>query len=556
VSGDTVAIKALQRRRKQRRLEKHRGEFALLKKLIVASAVALGLGGAAEAQTPRSGGTIRFTAPYGSSFASLDIHATNRAQDEIWAKALHRSLYNWDSAGNKPVLELATAVETSGGGFVHTYKLRDDVYFHHGRKMTADDVIWSYTRIMDGAKAYPGARFVRMIKGAVEVEKGQAQAISGLKKIDDTTLEMTLTEKVEPGFYFMGATTSIYPADEAAKESFQTKPIGLGPFKFVEHVPGSRLVADKWEKFYKPGKPYAARVVISIMAEASARDVAFRNKEIDVSILGPAQYVAYKADPNLSKGILEVAEVYTRNMGMNPGYKPFADKRVRQAINHAIDTDLIIKRLVRDKAFRATSWLPLSSPAYDKTMKPYAYDPEQAKKLLAEAGYAQGFEFEWTASPNESWGIPIVEAVIPMLEKVGVKVKIKPVEATVLSDLVRKGEFQAYIWSNSSGPDPQAALKCFHSATPQSACNYWQFKNPEVDRLLDEAGTTDDATKRLDNLKKVNAIVFEEAPMWFFNYNKAVMAYQPWLHGLQANATELAFQYYDELWVDDTSPAK
>ena len=527
----------------------------MLKKLIAASAIALAVSGVAEAQTPRQGGTIRFTAPYGSSFASLDIHATNRAQDEIWAKALHRSLYNWDSAANKPVLELATAVETSGGGFVHTYKLRDDVYFHHGRKMTADDIIWSYTRIMDGAKAYPGARYVRMIKGAVDVEKGQAKEISGLKKIDDTTLEMTLTEKVEPGFYFMTATTSIYPADEGAKESYQTKPIGLGPFKFVEHVPGSRLVADKWEKFYKPGKPYADRVVISIMAEASARDVAFRNKEIDVSILGPAQYVAYKADPNLSKGILEVAEVYTRNMGMNPNYKPFADKRVRQAINHAIDADLIIKRLVRDKAFRATSWLPLSSPAYDKSMKPYAYDPEKAKKLLAEAGYPQGFEFEWTASPNESWGIPIVEAVIPMLEKVGVKVKIKPVEATVLSDLVRKGEFQAYIWSNTSGPDPQAALKCFHSSTPQSACNYWQFKNPEVDRLLDEAGATDDAAKRLDNLKKVNAIIYEEAPMWFFNYNKAVMAYQPWLHGLQPNATELAFQYYDELWVDQTSPA-
>ena len=74
-------------------------------------------------------------------------------------------------------------------------------------------------------------------------------------------------------------------------------------------------------------------------------------------------------------------------MGMNPSFKPFADKRVRQAINHAIDTDLIIKRLVKDKAYRATSWLPLSSPAYDKDLKPYAYDPEKAKKLLAEAGY-------------------------------------------------------------------------------------------------------------------------------------------------------------------------
>ena len=527
----------------------------MFNRFVIASALALALASAAEAQTPRKGGTIRYTAGYGSSFANLDIHTSTRAQDEIWAKAIHRSLYNWDSANNKPVLELATAVTTSPDGLTHTFKLKDDVFFHHGRKMTADDVIWTFNRLMDGAKAFPGARYVRMIKGAVEVEKGQAQTIAGLKKTDDHTLEMTLTEKVDPGYYFLLATTSIYPADEAAKESFQTKPIGVGPFKFVEHIPGSRLVAERWEKFYKPGKPYADRVVISIMAEAAARDVAFRNKEVDASILGPAQYVAYQADPNLSKNLLEVAEVYTRIMGMNPAHKPFADKRVRQAINHAIDTDLIIRRLVRGKAFRATSWLPLSSPAYDKDLKPYAFDPDKAKKLLADAGYAQGFEFEWTASPNESWGVPIVEAVIPMLERVGIKVKIKPVEATVLADLVRKGEYQAYIWSNASGPDPQAAMKCFHSATPQPACNYTLYKNPEVDRLLDEAGATDDQAKKIENLKKANAIVMDDAPMWFFNYNKAVLAYQPWIHGLQPNATELAFQYYDEIWVDETSPA-
>ena len=120
--------------------------------------------------------------------------------------------------------------------------------------------------------------------------------------------------------------------------------------------------------------------------------------------------------------------------------KPFADKRVRQAINYAIDTDLIIKRLVKDKAYRAVSWLPLCSPAFDKSVKPYAFDPDKAKKLLAEAGYPDGFEFELTTSQNESWGLPIVEAIIPMLAKVGIKVKPKLVEVTVLTDIAMKGE--------------------------------------------------------------------------------------------------------------------
>ena len=83
-------------------------------------------------------------------------------------------------------------------------------------------------------------------------------------------------------------------------------------------MPGSRVVLERWDRFYKPGKPYADKLIVSIMGEAAARDVAFRNKEIDTSVLGPAQYVAYQADPGLKGTIVEVAEVFTRYMGMNP----------------------------------------------------------------------------------------------------------------------------------------------------------------------------------------------------------------------------------------------
>ena len=313
----------------------------------LAAALAVWGAGAADAQqTPRKGGTIRMTAPYAASFGSLDAHTTPRAQDEIVGKALNRTLYNWDSAANKLVLELATSVIASPDGLVYTYKLRDEGFFHNGRKMTADDVIWSFTRIMDGSKGFPGARYVRLIKGAVDVEKGTAKEIAGLKKIDDFTLEMTITDIVDPGFYFFDGTTAILPKEEVEKGNFANNPVGLGPFKFKEHIPGSRVVLERFDKFFKPGKPYADRLVVVLMSEAAARDVAFRNKEIDTSILGPAQYVAYRADPALSKGILEVAEMFTRSMRMNPSFKPFADKRVRQAINYAIDTDLIVKRLV------------------------------------------------------------------------------------------------------------------------------------------------------------------------------------------------------------------
>ena len=523
---------------------------------LVAVAAIAGAGAASAQETPRKGGTIRMTAPYAASFGSLDPHTTPRAQDDIINKALHRTLYNWDSKDNKLVLELATSVTPSADGLTYTFKLRDDAYFHNGRKMTADDVIWSFNRIMDGSKGYPAARYVRIIKGAVDVEKGQAKEISGLKKIDDTTFEMALTSNVDPGYYFFSGTTAILPKEEVEKGNFAANPVGLGPFKFKEHIPGSRVVAERFDKFYKAGKPYADKVEVLIMAEAAARDVAFRNKEIDTSILGPAQYVAYREDANLKNGILEVPEMFTRAVTFNHSFKPFADKRVRQAFNHAIDTDLIIKRLVKDKAYRAVSWLPLASSAFDKSAKPYAFDPEKAKKLLAEAGYPNGFEFELTTSQNESWGLPIVEAIIPMLAKVGIKVKPKLVEVTVLTDIAMKGEHQAYIGSNLTGPDSLATLRCFYSQTPRTACNYTGFNSPAYDKLLDDAAASTDPAKRNDLLRQANNMLFDEAPVWFFNYNKAVLAYQPWIHGLQANPTEITHQYPEDIWVDQRSPAK
>lgn len=523
---------------------------------LVAIAVIAGAGAASAQDTPRKGGTIRMTAPYAASFGSLDPHTTPRAQDDIVNKAIQRTLYNWDSKDNKLVLELAKSVTPSENGLTYTYKLRDDAFFHNGRKMTADDIIWSYTRIMDGSKGYPAARYIRAIKGAVDVEKGQAKEISGLKKIDDFTLEITLNDKVEPGYYLFAGSTAILPKEEVEKGNYANNPVGLGPFKFKEHIPGSRVVAERFDKFYKAGKPYADKVEVLIMAEAAARDVAFRNKEIDTSILGPAQYVAYREDPQLKNGILEVAEMFTRGITFNHDDKLFKDKRVRQAFNHAIDTDLIIKRLVKDKAYRAVSWLPLSSPSFDKAVKPYAFDPDKAKKLLADAGYPNGIEFELTTSQNESWGLPIVEAIIPMLAKAGIKVKPKLVEVTVLTDILMKGEHQALISSNLTGPDSLATLQCFYSKTPRTACHYTNYSNPAFDKLFEEAGASLDPAKRTDLLRQANNLLYEDAPVWFFNYNKAVMAYQPWIHGLQANPTEITHQYPEDIWVGANSPAK
>src|SRR6185436_18991162 len=107
----------------------------------------------ADAQAPRKGGTIRMTAPYGTNISTMDMHTTPRAQDDIYGKVVHRTLYNYDSDKGVPVLELAKSVEVSNNCLTHTFKLRYDAVFHYGKKRTADDIIYSFTRIMDGKRA-------------------------------------------------------------------------------------------------------------------------------------------------------------------------------------------------------------------------------------------------------------------------------------------------------------------------------------------------------------------------------------------------------------------
>ena len=122
----------------------------MLKRLTLAAILSLGVSSFALGEEPRSGGTLNFTAPYGSSFATLDTQASPNTQEEFITQAIHRSLYSWDSIKNEPVLELATSADVTDDGLTYTYHLRKNAVFHNGKPLTADDIIYSYKRIANG----------------------------------------------------------------------------------------------------------------------------------------------------------------------------------------------------------------------------------------------------------------------------------------------------------------------------------------------------------------------------------------------------------------------
>jgi len=523
--------------------------------LILAMVLCLGIA-VPNGWAARSGGTLNFMAPYGGDLFGLDPHKSTRVQDFLVAMNIHRCLYMWDPAKNMPVLDLAESATVTDDGLVYTYKLRPNIKFHNGRKMTVDDIIWSYNRIAAMKPASPSARHIRQIKGVQDVEDGKAESIAGLKKIDDLTFEMTLENPVDIKHSLLEWGTAILPKEEVEKlgDKFSTDPVGCGPFKFVKWVKGSEVVIEKFPEFYMAGKPYLDKVIYKIMGEAAPRDLAFKAKELDAIIVGAVNYPEYKADPVISKNMIEVVELFTRHIGMNPNYKPLSDKRVRQAINYAVPADLIIEKILKGKAFPCQGWLP--TPLWGEGVKPVKYVPnlEKAKQLMKEAGYEKGFTIQAIGTANKSWGTGIYEAALPYLKKIGIELNIQQMEGAAMSERIRKGEFQMYIWSIGSGSNPLAALERWKSNNPQAAGNYFLYNNPEYDKLLDQAAKERDPKKQMESVMKANAIFTEDAPVWFFNYNKAVMAHHPWVHGLAPVALEMMYQDMTNVWVDEKSP--
>jgi peptide/nickel transport system substrate-binding protein len=523
--------------------------------VVIALLVVPALG---QAQTPRPGGTLNFMAPYGGDLLGLDPHKCTRIQEFLVLMNIYRSLYRWDPDKSMPALDLATQVDVSADGLTYTYHLRKNVKFHNGRLMNADDIIYSYNRIADPNLKSPSVRFVRMIKGAGDVIDGKAQTISGLKKVDDFTLQMTLADPVDPSFSLREPGTAIVPKEavEGKEDAFNTSaPVGCGPFKFMRWVKGSEIILEKFPDFFMAGRPLLDKVVYRIASEASARDMAFRAKDLDATIVEGAQYEAYKNDPVISKNLIEVAEMFTRGVAFNMDFEPFKKKEVRQAINYAVDRELIIKKLLKDKAFLATSWLPTSSAAFDKTSKPYPYDPKKAKELMVKAGYPNGFAIDQAiGTGNASWGVVVYEAMLPFLKEIGITLKIQQMEGAAMVERLKNGEFQTFIWSMGSGPDILGTLKRFSAENTRAGGNYFNYKNPEFDNLLNQAAAERDPAKKLDLFKKANNLLFDDPPLWFFNYNKAVMGKQPWVHGLKPVAIEMMFQDMTEVWVDDSSP--
>jgi len=475
----------------------------------------------------------------GADPPTLDPHMVSDTTSAFYVVEIFSGLVSIDT-NLQLVPEIAESWEVSSDGNVYTFKLRRDVEFHNGKKVRAQDFKWSFERAAAPATASPVAdTYLNDIVGAIDYMKGNASEISGITVVDDRTLQITIDA---PKAYFLAKLT--YPtAFVLDKEVVQSggrnwwigNPIGTGPFKLKEYRIGERLVLERSSTYYKS----LAKLDNVIFNLAGGQSMAmYENGEIDITGVGLFDIERILDPSNPLNQELEVAppgfSIYY--VGFNISKPPFEDIKFRQALNHAIDKELIAKEVLSGLSVPAYGILPPGMPGYNSNIKGLQFDKDLAQKLLSESKYASP-----DSRPRIVLTVPgtggamglDLEVIIEMWKSyLGVEVEIQQVEwATYLKDLDRKN-FQAFsgLGWEADYPDPQDFLDIlFHS---ESSLNHGNYKNLTADRLLERARTESDVKQRFSLYNEVEKIIIQDAPwvpLWFSGERYALV--KPYVKG-------------------------
>ena len=394
------------------------------------------------------------------------------------------------------------------------FHLRKGVKFHNGETFDAEDVKFTIERMVDKELKSPQGWLVKDIAES--------------KIIDPYTIELK-TRSPQPGLLAKFGLVSIFPKDTMktyVNPEFGLNPVGTGPYKFVEWVKDERVVLKAYPDYWG-GKPKIERVIFRPLPDNYSRVAALLTGEIDVCVGVPASHWAdVRKNKNTAISSKNGTMLY---LGLDTLDPPMDKVKVRKALNHAIDIQMIIDTLLEGTATRMNGPFHEGTLGYDPSIKPYTYDPAKAKKLLAEAGYPNGFEIRLMFNPSGLEGttnLPeVAESIAYQLGKVGIKVKLKPAEGAMQWADYRAGKLSTYLYTWPERWEPERYLRAlFHS----KARGYY-YRSATVDKLLDEGNSTFDREKRKESYQKLHRFILGDAPWVFlykqmvgFGYNKAL----------------------------------
>ena len=424
------------------------------------------------------------------------------------------------------VPDIAERWDIDDTGTVYTFHLRDNVKFHNGKEVTAGDFKWSIERASQPNTASAVVdTYLNDIVGFEAYFEGDADEITGIKLIDDRTLQITIDA---PKAYFLAKMTypTAYVLDRDVVEAggrnwWVDNPVGTGPFKLTEYRIGERIVLERNQDFYRD-VPSVEKVVMNLAGgQAMAM---YENDEIDITGVGLFD-LDRVLDPNeaLNKELVIAPPGFSvAYIGFNTSKPPFDDAKFRQALNHAVDKELISIEVLSELVVPAYGVLPPGFPGYNPNLKGLEYDPELAVRLLNESKYPDSETRPRIVITVPGTGGVIgldLEVIIAMWEEtLGVQVEIQQVEwATYLDDLdAKKMQAFAGLGWQADYPDPQDFIDIlFHT---DSAINHGDYSNAEVDRILEEARTEPDIAARIDLYQRAEQMVVNDAawvPLWY-----------------------------------------
>lgn len=481
---------------------------------------------AAPAGEPQRGGTMIIA--YKDDLATLDPAIGYDWTNWPAEKMVFDALLDYDDTTTIVPQLAAEMPQVSADASVYTFKLRRGVKFHNGRELKADDVAYSITRVLNPETKSPGAGFFMGIKGAQEFADGQAESVAGIRVIDDYTIEFTLSNpdvtflnKMALNFAF------IVPKEEVERfgENFGHNPVGTGPFIFREWTSGQQLVFERNPDYFMEGLPYLDKVIIQVGVTPDVALLRLEKGEIDLmgDPIPAADFVRISQDPAWAGRLVRQPQVSTIYIALNTRVPPFDNVKVRQAMNHAINKERVIK-LLNGRGTVANQILPPLMPGYDPDYQGYDYNPEKAKQLLAEAGFPNGFEttIECIAVDPQP---KICESFQQDLAQIGVKLEIKTLAAsTVIEDGGTEGKVPM-IWSGGLAwiqdyPDPDdfyAPILGCGSAVP-GGWNWAWYCNEELEKKAIAALGMTDREQRLQVIREIFRTLMDEA-VWVPVYN-------------------------------------
>ena len=385
------------------------------------------------------------------------------------------------------------------------FTLNKNYQFNDGSPVTADDVVHSMmNRIIGDPQSKQKASVAGPIIKAEAVDKFTVRFVTG------TPAAPLLSFVCDRLIVTSKAAFEKYGKESADKEHM----MGGGPYRLKELIPGQRLVLAKRSDHPEAKKhPHAPdEVIYRVMRETEQRVTALLNNEIQIGQFIPP-HLRQRVEKSPNTRITSTDSIEIMFLAMQPK-PPFDKKEVRQAVCHAINRDQIIKTLLEGFASRLDGPLGPGQYGYDPNLKPkLSYDPEKAKKLLAQAGYPNGVDIELqTPVGRYTLDKQITEAMIPMLNAAGFRARLLTPEWPTLWSSVQKGGIPFYYMGRGSVQDPSAALhQYFHTGeTPRIG-----FSNAKLDELLDKEQAEFDPKKRRQYLSQAMSIITEEAPACF-----------------------------------------